>query len=124
MIEIKTENYQSVRNSIQSGDTLACSGNGFFSWLIKKNVKEGILLNKKLVKFSHVGTFAWVYGQLYVIEAVGHVRMVRFSEAYKDYKGSLYVVRPNIVNATELWRYIDYQVALEGKPYAWKELIR
>jgi len=124
MITIPLENYQSIRSQIKSGDTLVASGKGFFSWLIKKNVKKPILINKKNVRVTHVGTFVKIFNQLYVIEAVGKVRMVRFSEAYKKYNGSLYVLRPSINKETELYRYIDYQVALEGNKYAWKELIR
>ena len=133
-MEVKIKDYVSVRDKIQSGDLLCCSGNGFFSWLIKRYTKKPILLNKDAVKFTHVGTFVWVFNQLFVVEAVGKVRMVRMSEAYKNYKGSIYVIRPSIsreindddkhLTTQETNIFVTKQLELVGKPYDWKNIIR
>jgi len=129
MLTVKEINYTDIRNSIQSGDILACAGKGFMSWLISRFTKNPLIINKKEYKFTHVGTFFWVFGQLFVVEAVGKVRAVRFSTAYHKYKGSLFVIRTDIPNSGTmkkkgLFEFIDKQLALVGKAYDWKALIR
>ena len=142
-MQVIVADYKNIRNKIQSGDILACAGTGFFSWLVTRYTKSPMLINKNPVKFTHVGTFVWVFGQLFVVEAVGKVRMVRFSTAYKKYKGELYVIRPSISDDNTkkvphtldptcvkeympmgLWWFIEKQLALVGKPYDWTNILR
>jgi hypothetical protein len=115
--------YKLARSFIQNGDVLACSGDHGFSLGIKKFESDPALrINGKLTIFTHVGTFLWIFEELFVIEAVNSVRCVRFSTAYKNYDGRLFVLRPEFKNSVEAYDFMRKQAALVGKDYDWQDI--
>jgi hypothetical protein len=118
--------YVSVRDQIRSGDILMCSGNGFFSNLIKKATKS---------KWSHVGILLKIpeVGRTMVLESVETrgVQSVPLSSYIKDYNasghpyaGELAIFRHKLFNPERLPVASEKAIDLLGYRYDNKEILR
>ncbi|MFY7964535.1 MAG: YiiX/YebB-like N1pC/P60 family cysteine hydrolase [Chitinophagaceae bacterium] len=119
--------YKIIRNDLQTGDLIFCSGNYFFSKLIQKFTKS---------VWSHVGI---VYrdealGRILILESekIFGVRFAPLSKYLKDYhgknkpyKGKIVVARINPqISITLLQNAISYGMDELTKPYDNWEVIR
>ncbi len=87
--------YRHIRDKIQQGDILLCSGGSDISKIIKK--VSAIGYEDKNTQYSHVGIFDWWHGRLMVSEACEGkgVQHNNFSNKYikEPYEGRLFVAR-------------------------------
>lgn len=130
---MKRASYKEIREQIQDGDILLCSGNYPLSQLIKKVTNS---------QYSHVAFVLWFNDRLMVLESVESVgvRMVPLSfytENYgnkgRPYDGDIYISRHNVMSEllsspetskTEMTHLIGKALDLMGKQYGTQELAR
>lgn len=127
----KKSNYEDVRNLIESGDLLLCSGNSLFSTLIKKFTSS---------KWSHVAVILKIQtmgstpvNRLMVFESVEGIgaRTVPLSSYINNYNGTgkrypgeIVVARHSQINKSNLTRMYDKAIDMLGHIYDKNEIIR
>lgn len=118
--------YENCRPLIKSGDILLCSGNGFFSNMIKKATRS---------KWSHVSFIINIESidRLMVLESVESigVRAVPLSSyifnyngSGKGYNGDLMISRHNQMRCHDIHNLSKKAVDLLGHQYDTKEIMR
>ncbi len=124
---LPVKNYQTVRDDIQTGDLLLCSGSYPVSRIIQKVSKS---------RFSHVALlFQWV-DRIMMLESVESygVRMVPLSHYFNDYRnsglpynGELYLVRHSLVKDLDQIKrnaMLRRGADLTGKLYDIEEILK
>ncbi|MGA9289554.1 MAG: YiiX/YebB-like N1pC/P60 family cysteine hydrolase [Anaerobacillus sp.] len=124
---LPVKNYQSVRDDIQTGDLLLCSGSYPVSRIIQKVSKS---------HFSHVALlFQWV-DRIMILESVESygVRMVPLSHYFNDYRnsglpynGNLYLVRHSLAKDLDQIKrnaMLRRGADLTGKLYDIEEILK
>lgn len=118
--------YEKIRNDIQSGDILLCSGESFFSNMIKQATQS---------VWSHVAFILRldVIDRIMVLESVESigVRAVPLSSYVNDYNGSgkgypgkLLIARHQELNQQNIVKLSKVAVDLLGYPYNKQEILR
>ncbi len=124
--QLATKNYAQLRHEIKSGDILLCSGNTFFSNLIKQTTNS---------MWSHVAFILRLdmIDRIMVLESVESigVRAVSLSSYVnnynatgKGYPGKLLLARHNQVKAANISQLSKTATDLLGYPYHNEEIAR
>ncbi len=128
--KLKKQSYITVRQKLQSGDILLCSGSALLSKMIQKGTRS---------VWSHVGFIIRldVIDRVMVLESVesAGVRTVPLSHYVRDYKatgkaypGRVYIARhrdfAQKVNAKRMNKLSQFAVDLFGYPYDKDEIVR
>jgi len=122
---VSTKNYAELRNEIKSGDILLCSGNSFFSNLIREATQS---------VWSHVGFILRVdhIDRIMLFESVESigVRAVSLSSYLNNYNGtgqpypgSMLIARHADVKPENIKNLSRYAIDLLGSTYNTEEII-
>lgn len=126
LLNIPTLHYHQIRDHIQSGDILLCSGNGFFSNMIQRATKS---------PWSHVAFILRldIIDRIMVLESVESVgvRTVVLRSYVQDYNGSgqgydgrIALARHKKIHTAKLLNLSRTATGLLGYPYNKEEIVR
>ena len=105
---MQTVSYETIRDTIQSGDLLAWEGRSFYGWFIRAYTRS---------KYTHVGV-AWVHqGRVFVLEArEGAGVTLRALSRANDF-----VLIPTKTEWTE--KVEAFALSRMGLPYSWGDIL-
>jgi hypothetical protein len=113
--------YKDIRDKIETGDLLLCSGNSIISKAIQNITNCNI---------SHVGLIEVVRDRVMILEAHGtgirHIPLTKYFDDYendKKYNGRLFIARKKKYSFLKNGELLDFAYSKLGKSYNYTDLL-